>query len=1082
MRLEVLKLLSFGPFEGTSLQFSHHGSLEVVFGPNEAGKSTTRRAVLGLLFGIPDRSTDGHSVRGDVRVGGVLRDESGGTLEIVRRKGRKNTLLAPATAGRDETPLDEAVLAKWLAGMDEHAFELTCGLDHVKLREGGVALKTGKGELGETLFSAATGLTSLHELLAKLREEADTLFLAHGKKPPLNAALRSYAEAKKRAVELATPPEKWIETQHEIEQARSEHEALGAQRTALAQRWARLGALASLDRERVAAEQRLHEAERASGEVRAQLAECVPAPELLAHEEVITLLQERLGGYRKARLDQPVLEGKLATLRDAAARAALGVRAGATLDDIRAMRLDRPSEARVRKLAAEGDGLRARMQQNADRAAAAEAALERARSRLEELEGGRGAAGLRDALAAAQREGDVTARATAERARAGASRHAAEARLAALGLGGTTIEAALELRVPSPEVVAFHARAARDLAERRRETSHQQQRLTDECIEGERDLAALEAEGEVPSEEALARARRERDALWVELRAAKAPPTAEGAARFEATVATADELADRLRRDASRVSQRAHIEARTRAARRKLEASAERRAQLDADAAEAGRAWEAAWAESGVTPRSPEEMGAWLTSFEAAATAARQAIDLDTSAAALEAAVSSACGSLREALEREHETPPPGAPLAQLEQMAARIASAREAAAERRAAEEGALRAAEAERLAVAKLRDAQRVAWADWEAAWTSATARLSGARPLTTDAALETLDALGAVLRALDEAEDLGRRLAGIERDARGFEQEVRDTCEACAADLIDRPAPDACAELARRAARAAQDRARREALDQQARRLEAQERAERSALEDFRGRITSAGTELGADARSAADESAALATRLEELDDRIQRASRRLGSVEAGAARWTESPAVEEAAEAQRRLTAARELAERWARARLGAAAVARLLERYRRENQGPVLARAATLFARLTLGSFRGLEVGFGEADEPVLVAVRPDERKLETSALSEGTLDQLYLALRIASLERLAATRGPMPLLLDDVLVHFDDERAAAALSALAELAQRTQVILFTHHARIVELARGAAKGAAVHELGAPVEIRPAVAP
>ena len=61
---------------------------------------------------------------------------------------------------------------------------------------------------------------------------------------------------------------------------------------------------------------------------------------------------------------------------------------------------------------------------------------------------------------------------------------------------------------------------------------------------------------------------------------------------------------------------------------------------------------------------------------------------------------------------------------------------------------------------------------------------------------------------------------------------------------------------------------------------------------------------------------------------------------------------------------------------------------------------------------------------------------------------------------------------PLPLVVDDVLIHFDDARARAALAVLGELAASTQVLLFTHHARHVELAREAvADGRLVeHEL------------
>jgi uncharacterized protein YhaN len=49
----------------------------------------------------------------------------------------------------------------------------------------------------------------------------------------------------------------------------------------------------------------------------------------------------------------------------------------------------------------------------------------------------------------------------------------------------------------------------------------------------------------------------------------------------------------------------------------------------------------------------------------------------------------------------------------------------------------------------------------------------------------------------------------------------------------------------------------------------------------------------------------------------------------------------------------------------------------------------------------------------------------------------------------------------MPLVLDDVLIHFDDDRARAALGVLGDIAKTTEVLFFTHHARLVELAREA---------------------
>jgi uncharacterized protein YhaN len=144
----------------------------------------------------------------------------------------------------------------------------------------------------------------------------------------------------------------------------------------------------------------------------------------------------------------------------------------------------------------------------------------------------------------------------------------------------------------------------------------------------------------------------------------------------------------------------------------------------------------------------------------------------------------------------------------------------------------------------------------------------------------------------------------------------------------------------------------------------------------------------------------------------------------------------------------------------------------IERYREENQGPVLRSASELFARLTLGAYSALRVGFDAKDQQILLCVNKEGRQVETHRLSDGARDQLYLALRVASLERYLEKHTAVPLVLDDILVHFDDARAGAALEVLGELSTRVQILFFTHHHRMVELARArlAPEVLCVHEL------------
>ena len=126
------------------------------------------------------------------------------------------------------------------------------------------------------------------------------------------------------------------------------------------------------------------------------------------------------------------------------------------------------------------------------------------------------------------------------------------------------------------------------------------------------------------------------------------------------------------------------------------------------------------------------------------------------------------------------------------------------------------------------------------------------------------------------------------------------------------------------------------------------------------------------------------------------------------------------------------------------------------------------------------AFVGLRADFDEHDHPVLAAERPAGRLdqlVRVEGMSDGTRDQLYLALRLATLEERPPSAERLPLVLDDVLIHWDDARAAATLSVLAEFSARTQVLLFTHHERTVELAARAGGASVVHHRLGLVPIR-----
>jgi uncharacterized protein YhaN len=147
------------------------------------------------------------------------------------------------------------------------------------------------------------------------------------------------------------------------------------------------------------------------------------------------------------------------------------------------------------------------------------------------------------------------------------------------------------------------------------------------------------------------------------------------------------------------------------------------------------------------------------------------------------------------------------------------------------------------------------------------------------------------------------------------------------------------------------------------------------------------------------------------------------------------------------------------EQFARLKIASKVLNQAIERYRDKSQGPILNRASALFQQITGGSFEGVRAEFDDNGNPMLVGVRANGGDIvSVDAMSDGAADQLYLSLRLSGLEEYLDKNEAIPFIVDDILIKFDDARAAATLKVLAELSAKTQIIFFTHHRHLVDLA------------------------
>ncbi|MFC1885658.1 ATP-binding protein, partial [Thermodesulfobacteriota bacterium] len=231
----------------------------------------------------------------------------------------------------------------------------------------------------------------------------------------------------------------------------------------------------------------------------------------------------------------------------------------------------------------------------------------------------------------------------------------------------------------------------------------------------------------------------------------------------------------------------------------------------------------------------------------------------------------------------------------------------------------------------------------------------------------------------------------------------------------------------------------------------------------LRDFSGGVTVAAfvseTE-GVDADRITPDLERLSSEIEMLDNERTELDRTIGTEKSELNRMDGGAvAAAYAEEAERLLANLESDVERYARFKIASIILTRTIETYREKHQGPLIEQAGDLFSRMTAGSFSGLRAEYDQKGNPVLVGIRPNQNdQVTVDGMSDGSVDQLYLALRLAGLMQYLSHNEPLPFVVDDILLRFDNERSAATLKVLSELSDKTQVIFFTHHLHLKELA------------------------
>ncbi|SDB12914.1 Uncharacterized protein YhaN [Desulfonatronum thiosulfatophilum] len=1152
MKINRLELAAYGHFTNHSLDFtSATPGLHVVYGPNEAGKSTALRAIRALLYGIEARTADNFQHEyNKLLVGGVLQNRDGRELHFWRRKRNVGDLL-----DRDHQAIDQRILDEFLHGIEEPLFNSLFGIDHETLISGGKAILEQQGDVGQALFSAGVGLASLHGIIARLEQEGADLFKSGGSKPELNKAIKRHAELKSEMRNLCLAGSEWkkrrlaldelsgqlAETEQANQGVRTELERLQrlqralphmGKRDALREICATLVDVANLPIDFAARVPQALENHNAAAKCRQdalsrrerleqRVAECLIRQDILDQAESIDALHKQLGMVHQARRDRPGLLADQLQLRTEAETLLAQAAPALSLDHRDEIKNLLAQRQTIHSLGNRFAGLDAAVVQTQRQFQETTAALENVESALAQLPETPNLEGLATAVSLAQKAGDLDSQLRKLDKDARLLMESASADITRIGLWTGEPENLVDYSLPASESIDRFVDRFKELADGAKANTSQRKVLQEELDRVRRDVAVIEQTGQVVTEGDLLQRRAHRDQGWQLIRGVWLEGKDQDEnimvyagdlglpAAFEAGMQAADDAADHLRLAAERVHQ--YVAKRAEASRLEdqLERLGEEAVRMEDEKVRLDAQWLELWAPLGLRPRTPREMRTWLEQCLESRRKFLEARKTITEKTPILSQRRSLLDRLAHELGRMNcPHPESGEELAPLLTFAEQyLTSCKTLQDQAVSLQKDRVRLAK-DQIRAGKNLEGCRRNIADWQQNWSEALSGFGLSSETTPDAAAGILEALSTCLTKINQADQYTRRIVDIDAYFEQFESSTialigsitapeleglpmdqavvklqslltqansqKTVFEKLRADLESleeeirqaritlENTEDQLAEL-QRVSKAESNEMLRETGQRFEQFLAARselERHEQTLLEIAEGisldELDRQRTEVDPDALPGRID--ALRKRIaEELEPRIRELSEQKGEARNELQRMDGSDAAAaKESEIQIALSGVRRLAERYTRVRLAALLLKQEIERYRRRHQGPILAIASRYFAALTLNSFPGLRSDIDDKGRPVLVGVCADGSVKTVAEMSFGTRDQLYLALRLATLEWRLESHEPMPFIADDILINFDDHRTMATLNALADLGRSNQVILFTHHGWVVD--------------------------
>ncbi len=1136
MRFHRLDLIKYGKFSDRSVEFPiAKQDFHLIVGPNEAGKSTLRSAIVDLLFGIPTRSVHSflHPLN-ELRLGASISNISG-TLEFQRAKALKQTLRSPL-----DIVLSDNALTPFLGTADRSFFDQMFGLDHARLVSGGNSILSAENDVGQILFQSAAGVASLGKIRDALLAEADELWASRKSNTRAYYIAADQLEKATDALRDATVRTKvWVEAsskvdslQEALDSERDRHQQLQSQRSSLERirrlapflislrenelKLAQLGevielpidaaaTLATAERELAIAQQRL--------DLRtAEVTKNTEALDTIEVDESALGIAADISNLENLRLQYSAYERdianrkiEIATLWQDVCRACIQL--GWTPDSKEAIAQRLPTllvRRELSRLLRERGGIfqTFRAAEQAEKAKCSE--MEELIAQLAELQTGEVKPALRAALANAKSFGDIEATHQKQQTTVTKAKSVLESLMVELGQWCKPLPELMTLNLPSQEMVNRLLQDRQALNAERKSSLQSLNNQKANLARIELQIAQFNALHQPTTFEAVNDARAERDASWKAIKTGEISLQQE-AHNFEAKIITADQVADRRLEDVGEATELQSLSHQLEREKQNLTIIEGQCSQVEEDLQLFDDQWAQKTMDMGLVGIPLDDMGAWILKREKALTAASAHQDAQDELDSFRHLVAESRLNLAKALQEA------GLLMAETESLSILCVQAEshiqtiDSAKIQRGTLSTQLRTAQTHANTLKQATEEAKAEQSRWIEDWSRSLAKVglaSDSDSGTVEGALELIDQIAEKLDKMRQIQV--ERIDTMNADLKQFSVEANRLAQLIAPELNEQSAELIAQTLANRLTQARESFAESNRLKEALRVsnthvLEAKEsiqtaiaslkplmeRAgvdstalldefigrsdERRRLEaeivDVKTKLLSGGdglTRMQIEAEIEAADLIQLTAEITRINDELADAVQLQTSLSADNANAQRvlseiggsDAATQAEAQRQEALAQMSDVAERYIKVFTAGCLLRWSIDRYREEKQGPLLQRAGAIFSTLTSGSFSKLIVDF-ERQPMLLEGLRSDGKPVGISGMSDGTRDQLYLALRLAALEMHLEQAMPLPFIADDLFINYDDVRSKAGFEALRTLSQQTQVIFLSHHDHLI---------------------------